>query len=202
MQVYCGRMRSGVDGLLNWDAHKTLKADYERHGPIMDQPTAALLKDLKQRGLLEDTLVLWTTEFGRMPTHQTGGGGARPQPVRLYRLDGGRGREGRLQLRRHGRVRLQGVAGRLHDLRLPRHRAAPAGPGPQEADLLPQRHPAPPDGRPRLRDNSCFIVTSGGTTQDHRHDLDVCCMSGASYNGQANERATAVPLSVYQARGQ
>ncbi len=57
---------------MNWDAHKTLKSDYERHCPIFDQPTAALLTDLKQRGLLADTLVLWTTEFGRMPTHQAG----------------------------------------------------------------------------------------------------------------------------------
>ncbi len=72
VELYCGSRASGVDGLLNWDAHRTLKADYDRHGPILDQPTAALLKDLKQRGLLEDTLVLWTTEFGRMPTHQSG----------------------------------------------------------------------------------------------------------------------------------
>jgi uncharacterized protein (DUF1501 family) len=61
-----------VDGLLNWDAHKTLKQDYERHCPILDKPTAGLIKDLKSRGLLKDTLVLWTTEFGRMPTHQAG----------------------------------------------------------------------------------------------------------------------------------
>ncbi len=70
VNLYCASRASGADGLLNWDAHKTLKADYERHGPIFDQPTAALLTDLKQRGLLDDTLVLWTTEFGRMPTHQ------------------------------------------------------------------------------------------------------------------------------------
>lgn len=72
VNLYCASRASGVDGLLNWDAHKTLKADYERHGPIFDQPTAALLADLRQRGLLDDTLVLWTTEFGRMPTHQAG----------------------------------------------------------------------------------------------------------------------------------
>jgi hypothetical protein len=72
VNLYCASRASGVDGLLNWDAHKTLKADYERHCPIFDQPTAALLSDLKQRGLLDDTLVLWTTEFGRMPTHQAG----------------------------------------------------------------------------------------------------------------------------------
>ncbi|OYW12056.1 MAG: hypothetical protein B7Z55_18630 [Planctomycetales bacterium 12-60-4] len=58
--------------MLNWDAHKTLQADYDRHLPILDQPTAGLIQDLAGRGLLDDTLVLWTTEFGRMPTHQEG----------------------------------------------------------------------------------------------------------------------------------
>jgi hypothetical protein len=72
VSLYCASRASGVDGLLNWDAHKTLKADYERHCPIFDGPTAALLDDLHQTGLLDDTLVLWTTEFGRMPTHQEG----------------------------------------------------------------------------------------------------------------------------------
>lgn len=72
VNLYCGSRASGVDGLLNWDAHKTLQRDYERHGPVFDQPTAALLTDLKERGLLDETLVLWTTEFGRMPTRQEG----------------------------------------------------------------------------------------------------------------------------------
>lgn len=72
LNLYCASRASGVDGLLNWDAHKTLKPDYERHCPVFDQPTAALLTDLKQRGLLDETLILWTTEFGRMPTHQAG----------------------------------------------------------------------------------------------------------------------------------
>lgn len=72
VQLFCGSRASGVDGLLNWDAHKTLKEDYERHCVVLDRPTAALIRDLRQRGLLADTLVLWTTEFGRMPTHQAG----------------------------------------------------------------------------------------------------------------------------------
>jgi hypothetical protein len=72
VNLYCASRASGVDGGLNWDAHKTLRADYERHIPIFDQPTAALLTDLRRTGLLEDTLVLWTTEFGRMPTQQAG----------------------------------------------------------------------------------------------------------------------------------
>lgn len=72
VNLYCASRASGADGALNWDAHKTLQKDYERHIPIFDQPTAALLADLKQSGLLQDTLVLWTTEFGRMPTQQAG----------------------------------------------------------------------------------------------------------------------------------
>ena len=80
VSLYCASRASGVDGLLNWDAHKTLKSDYERHCPIFDQPTAALLTDLKQRGMLEDVLVLWTTEFGRMPTHQDGTSGRDHNP--------------------------------------------------------------------------------------------------------------------------
>ena len=80
VNLYCASRASGVDGLLNWDAHKTLKQDYERHCPIFDQPTAALISDLKQRGLMEDTLVLWTSEFGRMPTHQQGTAGRDHNP--------------------------------------------------------------------------------------------------------------------------
>ncbi len=80
VSLYCASRASAVDGLLNWDAHKTLKADYERHAPIFDQPTAALLSDLKQRGLLSETVVLWCTEFGRMPTHQEGTSGRDHNP--------------------------------------------------------------------------------------------------------------------------
>ena len=60
---------------LNWDGHKRIKSDYSRHGLILAKPLAGLLRDLKRRGLLEDTLVLWTTEFGRMPTFQKGAKG-------------------------------------------------------------------------------------------------------------------------------
>ena len=54
----------------NWDSHENIRRD---HGPLatgLGIGAAALLKDLKQRGLLEDTLVLWTTEFGRLPSTQ------------------------------------------------------------------------------------------------------------------------------------
>ena len=54
----------------NWDSHEDLKRDHWPLGRGMARGAAALIKDLKQRGLLEDTLVHWTTEFGRMPCSQ------------------------------------------------------------------------------------------------------------------------------------
>lgn len=54
----------------NWDSHENIKRD---HGPLaqgMARGASALIKDLKQRGMLEDTIVVWTTEFGRMPCSQ------------------------------------------------------------------------------------------------------------------------------------
>lgn len=68
------------EGNLNWDGHRRIKSDYDRHGPILDRPLAGLLKDLKARGMLQDTLVLWTTEFGRMPTFQKGAQGRDHNP--------------------------------------------------------------------------------------------------------------------------
>jgi uncharacterized protein (DUF1501 family) len=50
-----------------WDQHRNLSTQLEIQCRDTDQPSAALLKDLKQRGLLEDTLVIWGGEFGRTP---------------------------------------------------------------------------------------------------------------------------------------
>jgi hypothetical protein len=58
----------------NWDSHEDLPRDHGDMGASMDRPAAALLKDLKARGLLDDTIVIWTTEFGRMPCSQGGVG--------------------------------------------------------------------------------------------------------------------------------
>ncbi|HSH95226.1 MAG TPA: DUF1501 domain-containing protein [Roseimicrobium sp.] len=57
-----------------WDQHRNLKADHERNANSVDQPIAGLLADLKQRGLLKDTLVVWGGEFGRTPFAQNGDG--------------------------------------------------------------------------------------------------------------------------------
>ena len=78
VQVFNGAYATA--GQLNWDGHQKLREQYDVHGPIMDQPSAALIRDLKQRGLLKDTLVLWCTEFGRMPMFQKGAKGRDHNP--------------------------------------------------------------------------------------------------------------------------
>ncbi len=81
VQLFNGAYQTGGEGVSNWDGHKALEEQYSKHGPVLDQPTAALLSDLKQRGLLEETLVVWCTEFGRMPTFQAGASGRDHNPA-------------------------------------------------------------------------------------------------------------------------
>jgi hypothetical protein len=64
IQVYSG----GSHGDANWDAHGDLKANHDLHAGETDKPIAGLLQDLKQRGLLDSTLIVWGGEFGRQPT--------------------------------------------------------------------------------------------------------------------------------------
>jgi Protein of unknown function (DUF1501) len=78
VQLFNGAYASG--GKLNWDGHNALKEQYDVHASILDQPAAALIRDLKARGLLEDTLVVWCTEFGRMPFFQKGAKGRDHNP--------------------------------------------------------------------------------------------------------------------------
>ena len=62
VQIYDGGGGGG-----GWDAHTKLKSNHERNCGRVDKPIAGLLKDLKQRGMLDETLVVWATEFGRTP---------------------------------------------------------------------------------------------------------------------------------------
>ncbi len=57
---------------INWDGHEDMLKNHGREAPRIDQPVAALIKDLRQRGMLDDTLVLFTSEFGRTPFTQSG----------------------------------------------------------------------------------------------------------------------------------
>lgn len=62
----------GVDR--NWDAHSALEKNHSAHAKAVDKPIAGLLQDLKDRGLLDTTLVVWTSEFGRTSYGQSGDG--------------------------------------------------------------------------------------------------------------------------------
>jgi Protein of unknown function (DUF1501) len=68
---------SGADNGIprrNWDSHENILKDHGEMGKSMDKPAAALIKDLKRLGMLKDTIVMWTTEFGRMPCTEGGAG--------------------------------------------------------------------------------------------------------------------------------
>jgi hypothetical protein len=66
IQIYSG----GMENQRSWDGHQDIKGNHEQFAGETDQPIAALLADLAQRGLLEETLVVWCGEFGRLPIAQ------------------------------------------------------------------------------------------------------------------------------------
>lgn len=68
VQLYAG----GAHNDDNWDAHGNLEKNHNFHAGRTDKPIAGLLKDLKQRGLLDSTLIVWGGEFGRQPTAEYG----------------------------------------------------------------------------------------------------------------------------------
>lgn len=80
VQLFNGAYAMG-EGVGNWDGHKSLKEQYDVHAPILDGPAAGLIQDMRARGLLDDTLIVWTTEFGRMPTFQKGASGRDHNPA-------------------------------------------------------------------------------------------------------------------------
>lgn len=79
-----------VSHTYKWDQHANLKRDHEGNAREVDQPIAALLADLKGRGLLKDTLVLWAGEFGRTPTAQgSDGRDHNPEAFTVWLAGGG-----------------------------------------------------------------------------------------------------------------
>ncbi len=72
IQLYSGALRQ--QNIDTWDAHGNIVENHTLHAGEVDKPIAGLITDLKQRGMLEDTLVVWHSEFGRMPISQRGVG--------------------------------------------------------------------------------------------------------------------------------
>ena len=151
-----------------WDAH----GDMKTHAPLCratDKPIAGLIRDLKQRGMLDETLVVWTSEFGRSPWSQNTTGRDH-NPKGYTCLAGRRRHQGRHRPRRHRRSRLQGRREPPLLQRPARHDPPPARPRLQEdgvrgrrADHAPGRRRRRPDqrnhrlsGQARLRAASRF----------------------------------------------
>ena len=78
VQIYCGAENTTAKKIRpNWDSHEDVVRDHGYWGAVLDTGASALLKDLKQQGMLDDTLVICTTEFGRQPGAQGGEGKGR-----------------------------------------------------------------------------------------------------------------------------
>ena len=106
VQVYCG---AGSQ----WDAHADLEGNHTKMCRRADQPTAALVRDLKQRGLLDDTLVIWGGEFGRTPMTE-GVNGRDHNPYGFSMLMAGGGVKGGFTHGKTDEFGLNGVEGRVH----------------------------------------------------------------------------------------
>lgn len=84
------QVQHGAGGAGAWDAHSNLKHNHETNFKAVDKPVAGLLKDLKQRGLLDSTLVIFASEFGRTPASQgTDGRDHHPYGFSVWMAGGG-----------------------------------------------------------------------------------------------------------------
>ena len=122
----------------DWDHHADLGQPLDQVTREIDQPTAALIRDLKQRGLLENTLVVWGGEFGRTPMGEVreSGKAGRNHHIDAYTLwmAGGGVKPGH-DRRRHRRSRLLAHRRPHGCARSARHHAAPAGTRSHQADV-------------------------------------------------------------------
>ena len=118
-----------------WDQHGNLKKDITINCKETDQASTALIKDLKQRGMLDDTLVIWGGEFGRTPMVQGGDDGRDHHPNAFTMWMAGGGIKPGLVLRRIGRAGFQRGEGQSPRPRSARHDTASAGVRSYETDL-------------------------------------------------------------------
>src|SRR5262249_48916636 len=88
VQIYSG----GMENQLSWDGHIDIKGNHEQFAGETEKPVAGLLTDLDQRGLLDETLVIWGGEFGRLPIAQKGAKPGRdhnPHAITFWLAGGG-----------------------------------------------------------------------------------------------------------------
>ena len=110
VELYCG---SGS----GWDAHTDLEGNHTRHCRATDKPIAGLLTDLKARGLLDETLVVWGGEFGRTPFNEKGNGrDHNPWGFTMWMAGGGVKRGSVVGSHRRHRPARRRAALHVHDL--------------------------------------------------------------------------------------
>ena len=132
-----------------WDQHGNLVKDIKKNCKDTDQACAALVKDLKQRGLLDDTLVIWGGEFGRTPMVQGGDDGRDHHPNAFTMWLAGGGIKPGITLGETDEFGFNAVEGQSPRPRPARHDAAPAGLRSHQADLPLPGPRFPADRRPR-----------------------------------------------------
>ena len=135
-----------------WDQHSNLVKDLQKNCLATDRASAALIKDLKQRGLLDDTLVVWGGEFGRTPMVQGGIGRPRPSSQRASRCGWPAAASKRgPRIGETDEFGFNVVEGPRPRSRPARHHPPPAGLRSQAPDLPVPGPPVPPDRRRRQR---------------------------------------------------
>ena len=152
---------------MQWDAHDNLDENHEKMSGMTDKPVAGLLADLKARGLLDETLVVWGGEFGRTPCAQGGGRGRDHNPYGFSMWMSGAGIKGGTILGATDEIGLRTIEDRAHQ-RSSRDDPSSHGAGPQAIDLSSQRPRRAPDRRRRTSFDQDFGLKSNSTL-----DIDV-----------------------------
>ena len=165
----------GTDGMGQaanpWDQHTKLAEGHAANALTVDQPVAALVKDLKARGLLDETLVIFSPEFGRTPFVQgTNGRDHNPYGFSLWMAGGG--------------LKKGFIYGQTDGVRLPRGREFPHRPRPARHGAAPARPRLPgphlPLRRPRLPAGGCRRAPDAGDSGvEVRKGHSDCQASGA-----------------------
>jgi hypothetical protein len=113
IQLYAG----GAHNDDNWDAHTDIEKNHNFHAGRTDKPIAGLIQDLKQRGMLEETLIVWGGEFGRQPTAEYEKGTGRDHNAYGFTMwMAGGGVKGGVQLGQTDELGLRAVQDKLHVL--------------------------------------------------------------------------------------
>ena len=169
IQLYSG----GAHNDDNWDAHGDLVHNHNYHAGRTDKPIAGLLKDLKRRGLLDETLIVWGGEFGRQPTAEYAKGTGRDHNAYGFTMwMAGGGIKGGVSVGDDRRTRQRRRSDdRFHVKHLHATDPAPAGPRPEPADVL-LRRPGSEAGRRRggRADQADHLKRNPNNTKSHEQD--------------------------------